>query len=534
MQQYRSNSYLFGGNAPYVEEMYEAYLDNPGSRARQLARVFRRAAERARRRRHQRHATSPHAPGHRRPSPQRAKAKAPSAVKASRRRPRSRAASASPSSQLIAAYRIPRRALGRPRSAEAPGAPEDPRARACVLRLHRRRHGHRVQHQQHLLRPAEHDDAARDRCRRCARPTAARSAPSTCTSPTRPRSAGGSSGSNRSAPSRPSRAEKKKHILERLTAAEGLERYLHTKYVGQKRFSLEGGESFIASMDELIQRAGAKGVQEIVIGMAHRGRLNVLVNTLGKMPAGPVRRVRPHRAGRPAGRRRQVPPGLLSRRHDAAAARCTCRWRSTPRTSRSSTRWSKARCKARMDRRGDAEGEQVLPVLVHGDAAFAGQGVVMETLALAQTRGYYTGGTVHIVINNQIGFTTSDPRDSALDAVLHRRRQDDRGAGAARERRRPGGGGAGTQLALDYRHGVPQGRRGRHRLLPQARPQRAGHAGADAAADVQEDRRSTPARASCTPTSWPRRACWRRRSATTWSRPTAPRWTPASTPSTRC
>ncbi len=79
-------------------------------------------------------------------------------------------------------------------------------------------------------------------------------------------------------------AEKKKHILERLTAAEGLERYLHTKYVGQKRFSLEGGESFIASLDEAIQRAGGKGVQEIVIGMAHRGRLNVLVNTLGKMP----------------------------------------------------------------------------------------------------------------------------------------------------------------------------------------------------------------------------------------------------------
>src|SRR3954466_9447859 len=78
--------------------------------------------------------------------------------------------------------------------------------------------------------------------------------------------------------------EKKRHILDRVTAAEGLERFLHTKYVGQKRFSLEGGESFIASMDELIQQAGARGVQEIVIGMAHRGRLNVLVNILGKMP----------------------------------------------------------------------------------------------------------------------------------------------------------------------------------------------------------------------------------------------------------
>ena len=99
------------------------------------------------------------------------------------------------------------------------------------------------------------------------------------------------------------------------------------------------------------------------------------------------------------------------------------------------------------------------------------------------------------------------PARRALDAVLHRRRQDDRGAGAARERRRSRSGGAGApQLALDYRHGVQQGRGGRHRLLPQARPQRAGHAGADAAADVQEDRASTPARASSTPTSWSRRA----------------------------
>ena len=206
-------------------------------------------------------------------------------------------------------------------------------------------------------------------------------------------------------------AEQKRHILERLTAAEGLERYLHTKYVGQKRFSLEGGESFIAAMDELVQRGGAKGVQEIVIGMAHRGRLNVLVNTLGKMPkelfaefegkAGsdlPAGDVKYHNgfssdittAGGPVHLSLAFNPSHLEIVNPVV----------------------EGSVRARQERRGDKEGDTVLAVLVHGDAAFAGQGVVMETLNLAETRGYGTGGTVHIVINNQIGFTTSDPRDT--------------------------------------------------------------------------------------------------------------------------
>jgi 2-oxoglutarate dehydrogenase E1 component len=206
-------------------------------------------------------------------------------------------------------------------------------------------------------------------------------------------------------------AEKKKHILERLTASEGLERYLHTRYVGQKRFSLEGGESFIASMDELVHHSGERGVQEIVIGMAHRGRLNVLVNTLGKMPADlfaefegkhvddlPAGDVKYHKgfssdistAGGPVHLSLAFNPSHLEIVNPVV----------------------EGSAKARMERRGDENGLQVLPVQVHGDAAFAGQGVVMETLNLAQTRGYGTHGTVHIVINNQIGFTTSDPRDS--------------------------------------------------------------------------------------------------------------------------
>jgi 2-oxoglutarate dehydrogenase E1 component len=239
-------------------------------------------------------------------------------------------------------------------------------------------------------------------------------------------------------------------ILERLTAAEGLERYLHTKYVGQKRFSLEGGESFIASMDVLIQKGGEAGVQEVVMGMAHRGRLNVLVNTLGKMPkdlfsefegkhndhlsAGDVK----YHQGFSSDVSTKGGPVHLTLAFNPSHLEIV-----NPVVEGSS--------KARMDRRQDESGSQVLPVLIHGDAAFAGQGVVMETLNLAQTRGYGTFGTIHVVINNQIGFTTSDPRDTRsttycsdvvkmIEApVLHVNGDDAEAVALA------------TQLALDFR-----------------------------------------------------------------------------------
>jgi 2-oxoglutarate dehydrogenase E1 component len=205
-------------------------------------------------------------------------------------------------------------------------------------------------------------------------------------------------------------ADQKKHILDRLTAAEGLERFLHTKYVGQKRFSLEGGESFIAAMDQLIQQAGSLGVQEIVIGMAHRGRLNVLVNTLGKMPADLFAEF-DHTAPE------DLPAGDV-KYHQGFSSDVTTpggpvhlSLAFNPSHLEIVNPVVEGSVRARMDRRADPTGRQVLPVLVHGDAAFAGQGVNQETLALAQTRGYTTAGTVHIIINNQIGFTTSDPRD---------------------------------------------------------------------------------------------------------------------------
>jgi 2-oxoglutarate dehydrogenase E1 component len=204
--------------------------------------------------------------------------------------------------------------------------------------------------------------------------------------------------------------DQKKHILDRLTAAEGLERFLHTKYVGQKRFSLEGGESFIAAMDQLIQQAGSLGVQEIVIGMAHRGRLNVLVNTLGKMPADLFAEF-DHTAPEdlPAGDVKYHQGFSSDVTSPGGPVHLTLAF--NPSHLEIVNPVVEGSVRARMDRRADPTGRQVLPVLVHGDAAFAGQGVNQETLALAQTRGYTTAGTVHIIINNQIGFTTSDPRD---------------------------------------------------------------------------------------------------------------------------
>ena len=205
-------------------------------------------------------------------------------------------------------------------------------------------------------------------------------------------------------------ADEKKRFLIQLTQAETLERYLHTKYVGQKRFSLEGGEALILAMDQLIRTAGVVGVQEMVIGMAHRGRLNVLVNTLGKLPsmlfdefegkkksalsAGDVKYHMGYSSdvGTPGG------PVHLTLAFNPSHLEIV-----NPVVVGS--------VYARQVRRGVEGKKQALPVLIHGDAAVAGQGVNQEMLNFSNTRGYGTGGTVHIVVNNQIGFTTSDLRD---------------------------------------------------------------------------------------------------------------------------
>ncbi len=204
--------------------------------------------------------------------------------------------------------------------------------------------------------------------------------------------------------------EVRRNLLGRLTAAEGLEHYLHTKYVGQKRFSLEGAESLIPMLDELIQRAGGLGAKEIIIGMAHRGRLNVLVNILGKSPADLFREFE--------GKAQYSGTGDVKYHQGfssdvgTAGGPVHVALAFNPSHLEIVGPVVQGSVRARQERRRDRLGNRVLPVVIHGDAAFAGQGVVMETFNMSQSRGYSTKGTVHIVLNNQIGFTTSHQQDA--------------------------------------------------------------------------------------------------------------------------
>ncbi|HEX6735593.1 MAG TPA: 2-oxoglutarate dehydrogenase E1 component, partial [Azonexus sp.] len=211
--------------------------------------------------------------------------------------------------------------------------------------------------------------------------------------------------------SRPSySAEQKKRILERLTAAETLERYLHTKYVGQKRFSLEGGESLIVAMDEAIRAGGSQGVDEVVVGMAHRGRLNVLVNTLGKAPSMLFAEFEGKKKSDLSAGDVKYHMGFSSDVSTPGGA-CHLTLAFNPSHLEIVNPVVEGSVYARQVRRGEGSKNKVMPILIHGDAAVAGQGVNQEMLNFAQTRGYGVGGTLHIVVNNQVGFTTSDPRD---------------------------------------------------------------------------------------------------------------------------
>ncbi len=205
--------------------------------------------------------------------------------------------------------------------------------------------------------------------------------------------------------------EVRTHILERLTAGEGLEKYLGTKYPGTKRFGLEGGESLIPLMDEIIQRSGSYGAKEIVVGMAHRGRLNVLVNTYGKNPRDLFDEFDGKRVEGLASGDVKYHQGFSSNVM-TPGGEVHLALSFNPSHLEIVSPVVEGSVRARQDRRNDSNGDKVVPVTIHGDSAFAGQGVVLETFQMSQTRGFKTGGTIRIVINNQVGFTTSKPEDT--------------------------------------------------------------------------------------------------------------------------
>lgn len=203
----------------------------------------------------------------------------------------------------------------------------------------------------------------------------------------------------------------KRRILNRLIAAEGMERYLHAKYVGQKRFSLEGGESLIPCLDEIVQRGGESGIKELVVGMAHRGRLNVLINILGKTPVELFREFEGKATNNGGSGDVKYHQGFSSD-VETPGGNLHLALAFNPSHLEIVAPVVEGSVRARQEKRGDSEGNEVMSVLIHGDAAFAGQGVVMETFNMSQSRGYSTKGTIHVVINNQIGFTTSNLKDA--------------------------------------------------------------------------------------------------------------------------
>src|SRR5690554_4112031 len=206
-------------------------------------------------------------------------------------------------------------------------------------------------------------------------------------------------------------AESRRHLLERLTAAEGLEKYLGTKYPGTKRFGVEGGESLIPMLDEIIQRSGSYGVAEVVLGMAHRGRLNVLVNTLVKNPRDLFDEFEGKKMIDLGSGDVKYHQGFSSNVM-TSGGEVHLALSFNPSHLEIVSPVVEGSVRARQDRRKDPTGDKVLPISIHGDAAFAGQGVVMETFQMSQTRAYKTGGTIHIVVNNQVGFTTSRQEDA--------------------------------------------------------------------------------------------------------------------------
>ena len=283
--------------------------------------------------------------------------------------------------------------------------------------------------------------------------------------------------------------EEQLRILLKLNQAEAFETFLQTKFVGQKRFSLEGGETTVPLIDEICEAAAEGGLDEVTIGMAHRGRLNVLANIVGKSYSQIFREFEGNIDPRTVQGSGDVKYHLGAEGEFLADSgdKIKVSVAANPSHLEAVDPVLEGIARAKQDVLNQGEAFPVLPLLVHGDAAFAGQGVVAETLNLSQLRGYRTGGT--------------DPRGRqqpgrlhhlagrvALLALLHRRRPDGAGADLPRERRRPRGLHPGRAAGLRVPPGVQQGRRHRPGLLPASRPQRGRRPVVHPAADVRPDR----------------------------------------------
>ena len=283
-------------------------------------------------------------------------------------------------------------------------------------------------------------------------------------------------------------------VFQQVIGAEVFEQFLQNKFLGSKRFSLEGAESLIPLLERLVERAARSSVSEIVIGMAHRGRLNVLANVLKKPPSqifaefqdkldekvdlndggGDVK----YHLGFSIDRVFGEGPDEHKVHLSLAFNPSHLEWVNTV---------VQGRVRAKQDRLGDAGRTRALPILIHGDAAFAGQGIIAEALNMSELEGYSVGGTVHIVVNNQVGFTTS-PQSRQVDHLRHRRGDDAADPDLPRQRRGSRGGLPGGRSGGRLPSAVPPRRADRAVVLPQARTQRRRRAFVHAAGDVSDHR----------------------------------------------
>ena len=305
----------------------------------------------------------------------------------------------------------------------------------------------------------------------------------------------------------PLKPEERVRLLKALARVEAFEQYLRRSFLGQKQFSIEGLDTMVPMLDEAVEIAAGAGAHEIVIGMAHRGRLNVLVHTVGLSYESVLREFEGERTIDAVVTNDEGGTGDVKYHLSATGTRATESGEVTITLAPNPSHleavdpvvegWTRAEQTDRSLGGGIHDPSVALPILIHGDASFAGQGVVAETLNLSSLDGYTTGGTFHLISNNQVGFTT-EPERGPFDPLLERPREGLRHPDHPRQRERSGGRDRRRPARARLPAGVRSRRRRRPRRLQALRPQRAGRGRVHAAADGRPDRRAADRQASCT------------------------------------